>query len=61
LLVESFTSGNPHKIKGVSTGETSKFECTATENTKVRTCKFREILLQIRIKMALHKDYKFIV
>jgi hypothetical protein len=37
-------NGNPQKIEGVSTGKTSKFECTITENAKVRTCKFREIL-----------------
>jgi hypothetical protein len=47
LLVKSFTNENPHKIEGVYTGKTSKFECTITENAKVRACKFREILTLI--------------
>jgi hypothetical protein len=57
LLVESFTNGNVHKIKGVSAGKTSKFECTIAENTKVRTHKFREILTLIL--WPFRKDYKF--
>jgi len=44
LLVGSFSDGNARKIKGVSAGGTSKFECTVVENAKVKTCKFREIL-----------------
>jgi hypothetical protein len=59
LLVESFSDGNARKIKGVSAGKTSKFECTSAENAKVRTCKFREILTLFL--WPFNKDCKFIV
>jgi hypothetical protein len=51
-------NGNARKIKRVSAFETSKFECIIAENTKVRTCKFREILTLIL--RPLNKDYKFV-
>jgi membrane protein YdbS with pleckstrin-like domain len=40
LFGASFTSGNAHKIEGVSASETSKFKCTIAENAEVRTGKF---------------------
>jgi hypothetical protein len=46
------------KIEGVSASEITKFECTMTENAKVRTSKFREILTLIL--WLFNKDYKFI-
>jgi len=39
--------GNAHKITEISAVNTSKFKCTNVENTKVRMCKFRDILTLI--------------
>jgi hypothetical protein len=59
LLVESFSDRNACKIKGVSAGVTSVFECTIAENAKVETCKFREILTLFLWPFS--NDCKFIV
>jgi len=59
LLVESFSDVNARKIKGVSTGRTSKYECTIAENAKLKTCKSRENLTLFLWPFS--NDCKFIV